>query len=145
MQGLNRLPKNALVTEQSGRTEGNSPGRPRRSERKPWVRGCRECEVPWGRHKDLSSPGDLSCAVISTQDLRSLRRGRPGLFPSVLPDCSVTSAFFGSLFSPCIPFPHGRPLSQAFFAGPGQAGAKKPSLCSASAARLTLAAKAVVP
>src|SRR5882762_4755511 len=79
-QRPNRLRKNALVTEPSGRTEGNSPGR------KSWVRRRRECEVPWGRHKDLSSPGDSSCAVNSAQDLR------PGLFPSVLPDCSVTSA-----------------------------------------------------
>src|SRR5882757_2579765 len=96
------LRKNALVAEQSGRTEGNSPGR------KSWVRRCRECEVPWGRHEDLSSPGDLSCAVNSTQDLR------PGLFPSVLPDCSAASQSVSTIetdVTPRFSSPSSRPES----------------------------------
>src|SRR5882757_8926887 len=98
-RGFTGCGKMRLSQNSPAGTEGNSPGR------KSWVRRRRECEVPLGRHKDLSSPGDLSCAVNSTQDLR------PGLFPSVLPDCSVTSAFFRSLFSPCWKAPYSLSLT----------------------------------
>jgi len=76
----------ALVTEQSGRTE--VLGRVQRQQDK--------------------SPGDDKVFVSSPGDFRILGNGVPrtyvlGYFLSVLSDCSVTSAFFRNMFSPCVP------------------------------------------
>jgi len=90
-------------------------------------RSSRHKTSPWGRQVFVSSPGDFRILATAYPGLTSW------LFPSVLPDCSVTSAsfpqpvkpalrscIFPQLFSPCTPVSSWKTFDKAFGAGSGR-------------------------